>query len=100
MARRVVLHQELSGGAIPVVHQKKAGEEGKLVVGSCRLVEQVRGYLGGASEACAAWPRWVAGLPYLLPPLSCPISGEKAADMGVLWPDGSRSRVAGGVAEG
>ena len=37
----MVLHQEPSGGVIPVVHRKKAGEEGKLVVGSCRSAEQV-----------------------------------------------------------
>ena len=46
----MVLHQELGRSAIPDVHWKKAGEEGKLVVGSCRSAEQIGGYRGGASK--------------------------------------------------
>ena len=45
-------------------------------MGSRRSVEQVGGYRVRASEACAAWPRWVAGLPYLLPPLGRPVGGK------------------------
>ena len=30
----VVVHQEPSGGAVPTVHQKKAGEAGELVIGA------------------------------------------------------------------
>ena len=30
----VILHQEPSGGAVPAIHRKKAGEAGELVVGA------------------------------------------------------------------
>ena len=96
----MVLHQEPNKGVIPDVYWKKAREEGEPVMGSYQSIEQIRGYRDGALEACAPWPRWVAGLPYLLPPSGHPIGGEKAADVGVLRPDGSRLRVARGVAEG
>ena len=56
MARRVVLHQEPSEDAIPYVHQGEAGEEGKLVVGSCPSAEQAGDHRDGASEARAARP--------------------------------------------
>ena len=77
-----------------------AREEGKLVVGSHRSAEQVGGYRDRALEACAAWPRWVMGLPYLLPPSGRPVGGKNATDVGILRPDGSRPRVIGGVAKG
>ena len=56
MAWRVVLHQELGGGAILDVHWGEAREEEKLVVGSCPSVEQAVDHRDGASEARAAWP--------------------------------------------
>jgi len=89
MARLVVLHQEPGGGTIPDVHQGEAGEAGKLVVGSCSSVEQARDHRDKASEGRAAWPRWVVGLPYLLPLSGRSVGEENAADMGILWPDGS-----------
>ena len=36
MTLRVDLHQEPGGGTIPDVHRGEVGEEGKLVMGSCR----------------------------------------------------------------
>ena len=96
----MVLHQELGGGVIPDIHRGEVREEGKLVMGSCPSVEQARDHRDGASEAHAAWPRWVAGLPYLLPPLGHPIGGENATDVGILRSDGSLPRVAGGVVKG
>ena len=100
MARRVVLHQEPDGGAIPNVHRGEAGEEEKLVVGSYPLVEQARDHRDGASEARAAWHRWVAGLPYLLPSLGRPVGRENMADVGILWPNGTQPRVTRGVVKG
>ena len=76
MARQVVLHQEPGGGTIPDVHRGEAGEEGKLVMGSYPSAEQAGDHRDGASEARAAWPRWVAGLPYLLSPSDRPVGGE------------------------
>ena len=96
----MVLHQEPSRGVIPDIYRKKAGEEGELVVGSRRSAEQVGSYRDRASEACVAWPRRVVGLPYLLPPSGRPVGRENAADVGILWPDGSRPCVARGVAKG
>ena len=96
----MVLHQEPSGSVIPDVHRKMAREEGKLVVGSHRSAEQVGGYRDRALEACAAWPRWVMGLPYLIPLSGRPIGGKNTANVGILWLDGSRPRVAEGVAKG
>ena len=96
----MVLHQEPNESAIPDVYQKKAREEGELIVGSHRSAEQVGGYRDGALKACVAWPHRVAGLPYLLPSSGRPVGGKNAADVGVLWPNGSRPRVAGGVTKG
>ena len=87
-------------GAIPDIHRGEAGEEGKLVMGSCPSIEQARDHRDRASEARAAWPRWVAGLPYILPPLGHPVGGENTVDVGILQPDGSRPRIAGGVVKG
>ena len=84
MAWGVVLHQEPSGGAILVVHRKKAGEAEELVVWSLQLVEQPRDHRGEALEAGAAWPRWATSIPHLLPLSSHPASGEEAADVGLL----------------
>ena len=91
---------EPGGGAIPNVHRGEAGEEGKLVVGSHRLAEQVGNYQDGALEARAAWPRRVAGLQYLFPLSGFPVCGENTADVGILRPGGYRPRVAGEVAKG
>lgn len=69
-------------------------------MGSLQSAEQIGGHRGGASEVGAAWPRWAASVPHLLLPSSHPTGGEEAADVDVLWPDGSRPHVAGGVGEG
>ena len=66
-----------------------AGEEGKLDVGSFLSIEKARYHQAEASEAHVEWPRWVAGLPHLLPLSGCPTRGKEAADVGILWPDGS-----------
>ena len=100
VAWEVVLHQEPGGGAIPDVHRRETGEEGKLVMGSYPSVEQAGDHRDGASEARAVWPRWVTGLPYLLPPLGRPIGGENMVDVGILRLDESRPRIAGGVIKG
>ena len=66
MAWGVVLHQELSGGTIPAVHRKKAGEAGELVVGALQSIEQTGGHRGGALEAGAARPQQATGVPHFL----------------------------------
>ena len=45
-------------------------------MGSYPSAEQAGDHRDGASEARAAWPRWVAGLPYLLSPSDRPVGGE------------------------
>ena len=100
MTRRVVLHQEPDGGAIPDVHRGEAEEEGKLVVGSCLSVEQAGNHRDGASKARAAWPQQIAGLPYLFPLSGHLVGGENVTDVGILWPNGSRPHVARGVVKG
>ena len=69
-------------------------------MGSRASAEQAVDYQDGASEARVAWPRWVVGLPYLLPPSGRPIGEENVTDVGKLQPDGSRLRVTGGVVKG
>jgi len=85
----MVLYQEPSGGAVPDVYRGEAKEEEKLDVGSFPSIEKASDHRAEASEAHAEWPQWVAGLPHLLPLLSCPIGGKEAANVGILWPDGS-----------
>ena len=73
---------------------------GELVVGSRQSAEQVGDYRDEVLEACVAWPRPVAGLPYFLPASGHPVGGENVANVGILWPDGSRPRVSEGVVKG
>ena len=84
----MVLHKELGGGTVSVVHLKETGEAGELVVGPLQPAEQARDHWGRALEAVAAWPRWGAGVPHLLPPSGHPTGGKDAADVDVQWPDG------------
>ena len=85
----MVLYPKPSGGAIPNVYRGEAEEEGKLDVGSFPSTEKAGDHRASALEARAKWPRWVVGLPHLLPPSGCPAGGKDVADVGILWPDGS-----------
>jgi len=97
----MVLHQEPDGGAIPAFYRYEAREAGELVMGPHQPVEQeARDYWAEASEAGAAGTQWGVSVSHLLPPSGRPVGGKNAADVGILQPDGSRPRVAGGVAKG
>ena len=82
----MVLYQELDGGTDPNVYRGKAGEEGKLDVGSFPSTEKAGDHRAGALEVHAEWPRWVVDLPHLLSPSGCPTRGKDMANVGIFWP--------------